>query len=130
MPGDAVIGYVTVGRGVTIHREDCSKMLHLQHAEPERVIEVSWGNVPRKTYPVDICIQAYDRRGLLRDITTLLANARVDVIAVNTQSDKAENTATMKLTVEIASLEALGVLLAKMNRLPNVHNATRVKEGD
>lgn len=129
VPGDAVIGYVTVGRGVTIHREDCSKMLNLQYSEPERVIEVSWGNVPRKTYPVDISIQAYDRRGLLRDITTLLANARVDVIAVNTRSDKAENTATMKLTVEIASLEALGVLLSKINRLPNVLNASRVKEG-
>lgn len=130
VPGDAIIGYVTVGRGVSIHREDCSKMLHLQFSEPERVIEASWGNAPRKTYPVDISIQAYDRRGLLRDITTLLANARVDVVAVTTQSDKAENMAAMKLTVEIAGLEALGMLLAKMNRLPNVLSASRVREGD
>ncbi len=130
VPGDAIIGYVTQGRGVSIHREDCSKILQLQFAEPERIIEVSWGNAPRKTYPVDISIQAYDRRGLLRDITTLLANAKVDVVAVKTQSDKAENTATMRLTVDIASLEALGMLLAKMNRLPNVLGANRIKEGE
>jgi GTP pyrophosphokinase len=130
VPGDAINGYVTVGRGVSIHREDCPKMLSLQYAEPERVIEVSWGDAPSKTYPVDIEVVAYDRRGLLRDITTLLANARIDVIAVNTLSDKSENTATMKLTVEVASLQALGALLAKMNRLPNVLNAARVIEGE
>ena len=68
--------------------------------------------------------------GLTIGVTTMLANARVDVLAVNTLSDKEENTAAMKLTVEIASLEALGILLAKINRLPNVLNAIRVKEGE
>jgi len=128
--GDAIIGYVTVGRGVTIHRQDCPKILLLQSSEPRRVIEVNWGNMPGKSYPVDIRIEAYDRSGLLRDITTLLANAHIDVLAVNTQSDKEENTAVLKLTIEIGSLEALGVLLAKINRLPNVINADRVRDGE
>ncbi len=129
VPGDVIIGYVTQGRGVSIHRQDCPKVLQLQSAERDRIIEVSWGNKPQETYPVDIAIKAYDRSGLLRDITTLLANARINVVAVNTQSDIQTNMATMRLTLEITSLEALGILLAKMTRLPNVLTAERVREG-
>ncbi|MFT5693242.1 MAG: GTP pyrophosphokinase [Oceanicoccus sp.] len=129
LPGDRIIGYVTMGRGVSIHRQDCNKILQLQYTDPERIIEVDWGQAAPQTYPVDIIVEAYDRSGLLRDITTLLANARIDVIAVTTRSDKDKNTATMKLTIEIIGLEALGTLLAKINRLPNVLNAQRVREG-
>lgn len=129
LPGDRIIGYVTVGRGVSIHRQDCNKILQLQYTEPERIIEVNWGQAAPQTYPVDIIIEAYDRSGLLRDITTLLANAHIDVVAVNTHSDKDKNTATMKLTIDISGLEALGILLTKINRLPNVLNAQRVREG-
>ncbi|WP_101759310.1 GTP diphosphokinase [Oceanicoccus sp. KOV_DT_Chl] len=128
LPGDVIIGYVTQGRGVSIHREDCNKVLQLQYTEPERIIEVSWGDTPEVTYPVDIVIKAYDRSGLLRDVTTMLANARINVIAVNTLSDKLANTATMNLSVEIAGLEALGNLLVRINRLPNVLSAERVRE--
>lgn len=131
VPGDLILGYVTVGRGVSVHRQDCSKMLQLQFSGPERVIEVGWGGgTATKSYPVDIAIKAFDRQGLLRDITTLLASAHIDVIAVNTMSDRADNTAAMRLTLEISSLEALGSLLAKMNRLSNVSSARRIREGD
>ena len=123
------MGYVTIGRGVSIHRQDCQKILQLQHSDLDRIIEVSWGNQPSETYPVDIEIKAYDRSGLLRDITTLLANARIDVIAVNTLSDKATHTATLRLTLEISSLETLSNLLGKINRLANVASARRVREG-
>lgn len=129
LPGDLIVGYVTVGRGVSIHRQDCAKILHLQYIEPDRIIEVNWGNAPQATYPVDLMVEAFDRRGLLRDITTLLANARIDVVAVQTQSDKEHNTATMSLTVEITGLAALGSLLTKINRLPNVLSAQRIREG-
>ncbi len=129
LPGDRIIGYVTVGRGVSIHRQDCNKILQLQYTEPDRIIEVDWGQADPQTYPVDIIIEAFDRSGLLRDITTLLANARIDVVAVTTHSDKEKNSATMRLTIEIVGLEALGTLLAKINRLPNVLNAQRVREG-
>ncbi|MFA7552954.1 MAG: GTP diphosphokinase [Spongiibacteraceae bacterium] len=129
LPGDVIIGFVTQGRGVTIHRQDCVKVLQLQYSEPDRIIEVDWGNSPQKTYPVDIQIQAYDRSGLLRDITTMLANARIDVIGVNTRSDKESNTATMRLTLEITGLEALANLLANITRLPNILSAERVREG-
>ena len=129
LPGDSIVGYVTLGRGVSIHRQDCSKVLQLQYSERERIIEVDWGDAPQKTYPVDINIKAYDRSGLLRDITAMLANARIDVIAVNTRSDKQSNMAVMQLTLEITGLEALGNLLARITRLPNVLSVQRVKEG-
>lgn len=129
LPGDSIIGYVTVGRGVSIHRADCEKVLQLQCAEPDRIIEVSWGRTPQTTYPVDIEVTAYDRSGLLRDITTILANARIDVIAVNTRSDKQSHIATMRLTIEIPNLEALSSLLGRMTGLPNVLSAQRVREG-
>lgn len=130
LPGDRIIGYVTLGRGVSIHRQDCNKILQLQHIEPSRIIEIEWGQAPQQTYPVDIAIEAYDRYGLLRDVTTLLANAHIDVIAATTKTDRESNIAKMRLTIEIIGLEALGSLLAKINRLPNVQNAQRVREGE
>lgn len=129
LPGDSIVGYVTQGRGVSIHRQDCNKVLQLECAEPDRIIEVTWGQQPQATYPVDIEITAYDRSGLLRDITTILANARIDVVAVNTLSDKQSHQAKMHLTVEITDLEALGTLLAKITRLPNILSARRIREG-
>lgn len=129
VPGDAVLGYITQGRGVSVHRQDCSKMLQLQHAEPERVVEVSWGDAGGSTYPVDIMIQAYDRQGLLRDITQLLATERTNVLAMNTLSDQRRSTASMRVTLEVEGLEALADLLAKVNGLPNVVSAERVQEG-
>jgi len=130
VPGDAIIGYITVGRGVSVHRQDCAKILQLQYAEPERIIEVNWGDSEQNTYPVEVAILAYDRQGLLRDITQLLASERINVLAMNTLSDVANNTATMRCTVEITGLDVLSELLTKLNRLPNVISASRVREGD
>jgi len=129
VPGDAIIGYITVGRGVSVHRQDCSKILQLQYAEPERVIEVSWGD-EQATYPVEIAVLAHDRQGLLRDITQLLAAERINVIAMTTRSDVEHNTATMRLTVEITGITMLSGLLAKLSSLHNIISATRVSEGE
>jgi GTP pyrophosphokinase len=128
VPGDAIIGYITVGRGVSVHRQDCAKILQLQYAESERIIEVSWGD-EQATYPVELAIQAHDRQGLLRDITQLFATERINVLALNTLSDVANNTANMRLTIEIASLDALSGLLSKLNGLRNIISAKRVREG-
>ena len=129
VPGDVIGGYVTLNRGVSVHRQDCPQFLHLQEVEPERIIEVSWGQQPETTWPVDIRIEAYDRPGLLRDITALLANEKINVLAVQTRSDKSSSTANMQLTVEVKGIEWLGRLLAKINRLPNVINVNRVVDG-
>ncbi|WP_420591598.1 GTP diphosphokinase [Bacterioplanoides sp.] len=129
VPGDDIRGYVTLGRGVNVHRSDCENLLHLEMTEPQRVLQVSWGSRPTQHYPVDMQIQAYDRTGLLRDVSGLLANERVNVLAVNTQSNPGENTAHMSLTVEVESLEGLSRLMNKIAQLPNVISARRVRGG-
>ena len=125
VPGDPIVGYITVGRGVSIHRQDCMNMLQLEDHEPNRVIEVSWGAAPDAAYDVAIDIQAYDREGLLRDITTVLADEKVNLTGVNTFSNQADHTATITISMEIKSLDALGRVLAKLKQLPNVIEAKR-----
>ncbi|MCX4025487.1 GTP diphosphokinase [Endozoicomonas sp. SM1973] len=128
LPGDDIVGYITVGRGVTIHRQDCPTALQLQEKEPVRFIEVGWVSEQVNIYPVNVLIKAYDRSGLLRDITIVLANEKVNVLAVNTQSDKDDNLAVMKLTIEVSSLQALGRVLAKINQVSNVIEVVRDKQ--
>ncbi|NBB11507.1 GTP diphosphokinase [Pseudomonas sp. SLFW] len=125
LPGDPIVGYITQGRGVSIHRQDCASVLQLGGREPERIIQVSWGPVPVLTYPVDIIIRAYDRSGLLRDVSQVLLNERINVLAVNTRSNKEDNTALMSLTIEIPGLDALGRLLGRISQLPNIIETRR-----
>ncbi|HKK54944.1 GTP diphosphokinase [Marinobacter sp.] len=125
LPGDPIGGYITVGRGVTVHSQDCPTFLNLQQLEPNRIIEVNWGGQPIAVYPVDIEIEAYDRSGLLRDITQVLSSSRSDVLAMNTTSNRDENTATMTVTLEISSIEQLARLLARIRNLPNIIDARR-----
>jgi len=129
VPGDAIVGYITVGRGVSIHRQDCTNLLQLESNEPNRIIEVSWGHDPDTAYSANIEIHAYDREGLLRDITTVLANEKVNMTGVNTFSDPQDNIATISIVMEVASLEDLGRVLAKLKQLPNVIEARRKRNG-
>ena len=125
VPGDAITGYITLGRGVSIHRQDCSNILQLQTDEPERIIKVEWGNAPQSSYSVDIVIEAYDRQGLLRDITTLLDSERINISAMQTLSDKRKNTVDMVFTIEIRGFDELSRILNRLNQLPNVAVARR-----
>ncbi|MFZ2290138.1 MAG: GTP diphosphokinase [Halopseudomonas yangmingensis] len=128
VPGDPIIGYITVGRGVTVHRADCATAMQLQDRESERLIEVSWGREPVRTYPVEISIRAYDRSGLLRDVSQLLANEKLNVLEVSTRTNKDDNSALMLLTVEIPDLQLLGRLLGRIGQLPNVIEARRNRQ--
>lgn len=124
VPGDQIIGYITHGRGVTVHRGDCLNVL--EHPEEEdRIIQVNWGETQANVYPVEISIRAYDRQGLLRDITSILSSERTNVIAVNTYTNKEDNIANLVLTVEILDLNALMNILNKIMQLPNVIDAQR-----
>ena len=120
VPGDPIIGYITVGRGVTVHRADCATALQLQDRESERLIEVSWGGEPVQTYPVEIFIKAYDRSGLLRDVSQLLANEKINVLEASTRTNRDDNYASMMLTLEVPNLHLLGRLLTRIGQLPNV----------
>jgi GTP pyrophosphokinase len=128
LPGDAITGFITQARGVSIHRADCGRVVRLMEAAPERIIEVEWGLSPRDNYAVDVAIEAYDRQGLLRDITGLFANARINVLTISTQTNKNRNTATMRLRVEVPNLGSLSKLLERINRLKNVVSAARLSE--
>ena len=128
LPGDAITGFITQGRGVSIHRADCARLVSLQDSAPDRVIEVEWGVSPVDNYEVDVAIEAYDRQGLLRDITGLFANARLNVLSINTQTNKKRHTATMHMRVEVPNLASLSKLLERINRLKNVVSAVRISE--
>lgn len=128
VPGDEIIGYITVGRGVTIHRRDCNNVAHMQETATQRLIEVSWGAVSDQHYPVDVILDAYDRPGLLKDITMIVANEKVEVTRVNMTSNKGEGTIQMHLTIEVNGLETLGRVLGKLNQLPNVIEVSRQQD--
>jgi GTP pyrophosphokinase len=125
VPNDPIVGYITRGHGVTIHRRDCPNVLRLQSDGRERMIEVSWGAHIESTYSVDIQVNAYDRQGLLRDITALLSNEKINVMAVNTVTDKKDFMARMVLTLEIHDIGQLSRVLSKIDQLPNVIEARR-----
>lgn len=125
VPNDPIVGYITRGRGVTIHRQDCGNILRLQGEDQDRLIEVEWGAGAEAGYPVDISVEAYDRPGLLRDITTVFANDRVNVLGVNTTTDASDGIARMSLTVEISDIGQLSRLLTQIGQLPNVVEARR-----
>ena len=128
LPGDAIGGFITQGRGVSVHRADCSRFIALQSSSVERVIDVEWGDSPRADYKVDVAIEAYDRQGLLRDITELFANARINVLSIVTDTNRKSHTATMRLTVEVPNLGFLSKLFERINRLNNVISVIRVSE--
>jgi GTP pyrophosphokinase len=124
LPGDPIVGFVTRGRGVTVHRQDCPNIL--RQREPERMIKVSWGQ-PQRTYPVPVRITAYDRPGLVQDISSIVSNERINMSSLNSQSKG--TVATIELTMEISDISILPRVLARIEQLPNVIEAYRPKAG-
>mgnify|MGYP001076776033 CR=1 FL=1 len=122
LPGDDIIGYITRGRGITIHRQDCPNIL-ASH-EPERLIEVDWGEAS-PTYQVMISVRAYDRPGLVRDITTLVADEEVNLAQAAATVNRSDNTSLFTATLEISSATQLARILARIEGLPNVLEARR-----
>jgi GTP pyrophosphokinase len=123
LPGDEIIGYVTRGRGVTVHRIDCRNVLNIR--DRERLIEVDWGS-DRQTYPVPIKVHAYDREGLLRDIAFVVSDEGINIVSFNVATHKKNNTAIFTATLEISGIGQLSRVLAKIEQLPNVLEARRL----
>lgn len=130
VPHDEIIGFITRDRGVSVHRVDCKNILHLKEKDQARLIEVEWGDTDTKRYPVNIIIQANDRHGLLSDITRTLSDDKVNVIAVNTVSNKKEQSARMAVTIEIRDLQQLTRIMDKLSQLRNVLEVSRGSYGD
>jgi GTP pyrophosphokinase len=122
-PPDPIVGFVTRGKGVSVHRADCSNFSNMQTMHPERVIETTWGSRTDGVFAVDIVIDAYDRQGLLRDVSDILARERINVIAVNTQSR--QGNAHMSFTAEVGSVPQLNRTLALLHEVQGVVSARR-----
>jgi GTP pyrophosphokinase len=126
VPYDTIVGFVTRGRGVTVHRRDCPNVRHLPPGEQDRLIRVRWASQPEDaTFPVDVLVIAGDRKGLLRDISSVFADDDVDVVGVNTHSDRSTDTAAMRFTVEVRDMEHLERVLAKLHQVPDVLDVRR-----
>jgi len=124
-PGDAILGFITRNEGVTVHRSDCANIRRLQETTPERLIEVSWSRGSGRAYPVDIVVEAYDRPGLIRDISSLLNNEGINVTAVNTRTDPDDQVARMVMTVEVADVDQLSGVMQRMVGLRNIRDVHR-----
>ena len=123
-PPDGIVGFVTRGKGVSIHRSDCKNFSEMQQRAPERVIQTAWGKSALDTvYPVDIFVLATDRQGLLRDISEIFSREKINVIGVNTHSAKGQ--AKMSFTAEISSTEQLQKALAIIHEVKGVLEAKR-----
>ena len=122
-PPDPIQGFVTRGKGVSIHRHDCPNFANLAALHPERVIETDWGIQQTGVFPIDIVVDAHDRQGLLRDISEIFTREKINVIGVNTQSKQGK--AHMGFTVEIGNLQQLQRTLALIHEVEGVVGARR-----
>ena len=125
VPGDKIVGYVTRSRGVTVHRQDCHNVVH--EDETDRLIPVEWGDAD-SLYPVEIQVHAWDRVGLMRDISTLVAEEKINIAAV-TLTNNDDQTISIFLTLEAANLAQLSRLLVKIEGIRGVISATRIGGG-
>lgn len=126
VPPDPIIGFITVGRGITIHRNSCSNMLNLPETQQARLIQVSWGNQPVSgNFSVDMLITAEDRKGLLRDLFAVVAAEDVNVLNVNSVSYRNTDTAKLRFTLEVADMQQFNRVLNKIMQVSTVLEARR-----
>jgi len=129
LPGDAVRGFITRGRGVSVHRTDCGSLARLARRDPDRVIEVSWGSAASQAYEVDVEIRGYDRKGLQKDVTSVISNAATHIIASSSRMFAHTGEVEMRFTLRVRDFEQLSTLLGKLHALPNVVEARRLGIG-
>ncbi|MGO9992883.1 MAG: RelA/SpoT family protein [Steroidobacteraceae bacterium] len=127
VPPEAIVGYITVGRGVSIHAHACANLARLSSKAPARILSVTWGKTGATEFPVDIEVQAFDRRGLVRDVSAALADEKISIQGMNTVSDKRDNVAHMQISILITGLPQLSRVLARIAQVPNVVSARRRK---
>ena len=124
LPGDRIVGYVTRGRGVTIHRQDCPNVKSLR-THPERLIEVEWESIPEASYQVEIEVAAFDRVGLLKDILAAIADSKTNVLSVNARVRK-DKVGIVTLVLDIRNVAQLHAVMQKVGKVPDVYSVERV----
>ncbi|MCW9031250.1 MAG: bifunctional (p)ppGpp synthetase/guanosine-3',5'-bis(diphosphate) 3'-pyrophosphohydrolase [Gammaproteobacteria bacterium] len=120
VPGDEIIGFITQGKGVSVHRKDCINILNLEHDKQKLLISVEWADHENQTFEISLVIQAIDRTGLLKDITSILSDLKVNVLGVQSLSNKDTQMADMQIILEIQDLEQLQKVSDKIMQLSNV----------
>lgn len=120
IPGDQIIGYITQNRGLSVHRQDCFNILRAKEIKPERLINVNWGAKTTNRYMRNLIIKAFDRHGLVKDISNIIANENTSIVRLNANINKKDSIAYIKLTIEIANLVILDHIVTKIKQLSDV----------
>jgi len=126
VPGDAIVGFITINSGISIHKRSCSNILSLPEEKRQRLIEVEWGQRAGSVYPVEISMTAYQRTGLMQDISTILANMKVNLLNINSNTNQDEQLVHTLMTIEIQSVDELVAMIEKLSSLPNVQEVRRI----
>jgi GTP pyrophosphokinase len=126
VPGDPIVGYLTRGRGVSIHRAGCASVLRLLARQPDRLLPVEWGRASASSYEVDITLRAFDRKWLLKDLTNVIAQMGVNILGVQSRVDEASGMAELRIAVRVGDFGQLSDLLGRLNAVPGVQEARRI----
>ena len=126
VPGDEIFGFITKGRGISVHRADCEQVKELMRVHPERSVDVVWGENYSGGYKLKLKVLANDRSGLLRDLTSVLAAEKSNVLAMSSSSDVKTQTAAIELELELYNLEGLSRVIAKLSQVSGVIEARRL----
>jgi GTP pyrophosphokinase len=127
VPPEPIVGYITVGRGVSIHAQACANLARLSIKSPARVLAVDWGDLGSVEFPADIEVQAFDRRGLVRDVSAALADEKISIRGMTTVTDRHDNVAHMRIGISISGLPQLSKVLSRITQLPTIISARRKK---
>ncbi|MDA9003934.1 GTP diphosphokinase [bacterium] len=119
IPGDEIAGFITLGRGVSVHRQDCNNLLQLQIDEPERIIKVDWSHQTQRDFNIDIYLEAFDRHGLLKDIAVVLDGDHINISDLRVVPNL-RNMVEMHLTIDVRDLSQLSRALVRLSQLPNI----------
>jgi GTP pyrophosphokinase len=123
--GDVIVGVIDADNVVSVHQQSCEQALQVQLDYPEQIIVVNWGKTRRSTFPVSVSVRAYERRGLLRDLCSLLDTEEANVIRLDTVTEKQTNLVEMNITLEVENFQQLSRLLEAINQIPDVYQANR-----
>jgi len=126
VPGDNIAGFITQGRGISIHRKDCEQLASSLNQQPEREVEVQWGDENKQSYQASAHIIGSERQGLLRDISTIIANERVSIIGMESNTDHIKQTVSMTVKMEVPSSELLMRILEKLRQLDDIIEVKRL----
>lgn len=126
VPGDSILGFITQGRGISVHRSDCEQLQSLLIKQPEREVEVAWGIVDKQSFSASVMVIGADRQGLLRDISTIISNERLSIVGLESQTDTVNQTMKMVIKLEVKSNGTLARIQTKLLQLDDIIEVTRL----